>query len=127
MTELHEAAAVDDLEEGVPFRVDVAGRDVVLIRWRDEVFAVRNICPHQVQSFVAGHVHDRIVAGAGVGDVRIARDHPVLVCPWHSWEFSLRSGRCVVDPSHRVRLYATEIRDGRILVDLRRPAVGVTG
>jgi nitrite reductase/ring-hydroxylating ferredoxin subunit len=43
---------------------------------------------------------------------------PVLVCPVHTWSFRLRSGECTVDESLRVRRYPTEVRGGRLLIDV---------
>jgi nitrite reductase/ring-hydroxylating ferredoxin subunit len=120
MSDLHDAVALEELVEGVPHPVRVDGRDLMLVRWRDEVFAVRDACPHQIQSFIAGRVHDRILSGSAIGEFEVTRDEPVLQCPWHAWEFSLRDGRCLGDPRHRVRIYETAVRDGRVLIDVGR-------
>lgn len=111
-----EIAQLDELKEGVPSGATVNGRDVVLIRWRGEVFAVRDICPHQSLSLVRGRVHARLTGKPGAPSVD--QQWPVLKCPWHSWEYSLRDGVCVSDPHLRVRSYPVEVRDGRVLIDL---------
>jgi nitrite reductase/ring-hydroxylating ferredoxin subunit len=107
---------VDDLLERVPVVVDVAGRHIVIVRWGDEVFALRNSCPHQSQSFLEGTVHRQIVSTGDLGGIAIG-DEPILACPWHSWGFDLRSGQCSVDSRLRVATFATEIKDGQVLVD----------
>ena len=43
---------------------------------------------------------------------------PVLACPWHGWEFDVRTGRGIRDRTYRARTYRVEIADGRVLVDL---------
>jgi nitrite reductase/ring-hydroxylating ferredoxin subunit len=43
----------------------------------------------------------------------------VLICPWHGWEFSLRDGTAFVDPNVNLRAFPTEVRDGRIMAQLR--------
>jgi nitrite reductase/ring-hydroxylating ferredoxin subunit len=108
---------IDDLREKVPVIIDIGGREVVIVRWENEVFALRNTCPHQSQSFFSGTVHERIVSTGKLGGVAISDDQPILACPWHSWGFDLRSGQCSVDKKLRVAIFTTEVKDGQVLVD----------
>lgn len=102
--------------EPSPFRVN--GREIVLTLWRGEVFAVRNTCPHQGQSFVCGNVVPQLASSAPDGEMVADDGNPLLICPWHTWGFELRSGRCTAEPTLRVRTYPVMIRDGRVLVDI---------
>ena len=79
----------------------------------EEFYALRNVCPHQTQSYLGGRAHSRIEGGQAVGELEVFADDPVLACPWHGWEFRLRGGECLVDPKLRVRTYPVEVRDGR--------------
>jgi nitrite reductase/ring-hydroxylating ferredoxin subunit len=113
-----DVAAVGDLREGYPLPVRAGSRELVLMLWRGEVFALRNVCPHQTQSFAGGYVHGNVVCDGGVGTVTVRGDEPVIECPVHAWNFRLHDGRCVSDPAVRVKTYATEIRGDRVLVAL---------
>lgn len=113
-----EAARFDELEEGRPTSQVVGGRDVILVRWRENVFALRNICPHQSQRFNGGRVHVRLVPGSGPGRPGLAADTPLLQCPMHAWDYDLRTGLCSVDTKVRVRTYATKVEAGRVLIDI---------
>lgn len=114
-----DACAVDELQEGRPKVVKIKGREITLVQWGDEVHAVRNICPHQTQSFLGAHVRPSFSARAGaVGQLVVERTEPVLVCPVHTWSFNLRNGRCTVDDSLRIRTYDTTVQSGRLLVDV---------
>lgn len=44
-------------------------------------------------------------------------DGDCLVCPWHHWRYERHTGQAKDHP-HRVKAYAVEVRDGRVLVDL---------
>lgn len=119
MSGVVDVCALEELEEGVPTVKQAAGREIVLARWQDEVFALRNLCPHQSQSFMCGNVRPRLRGtSAPVGLTTDARD-PVISCPWHTWEFRLHDGHCTTDPQLRVRTYAVGVEDGRVLVDMR--------
>jgi nitrite reductase/ring-hydroxylating ferredoxin subunit len=115
---MNDAGALDDFDEGVPTIVRLDGRDIAMVRCGDEIFAVRNVCPHQSESFAGGHVRHALVAPTPVGDLTLADDSPLLVCPVHTWTYSLRSGACSVDPRLRVRVYPVVIRNGRVLVSV---------
>lgn len=116
-----DVGSLDDLGDRTPCILKVAGREIALLRWDDRVYALRNLCPHQSQSFLHGSVHERVLAGGSLGEVTISAGDPVLSCPWHSWEFELATGQCAVDPRLRVRTYPTRVENGRVLVDVTSP------
>ena len=116
---LEDVCSVDDLVEGRPTVVRVKGREIAVVRGRGEVHAVRNICPHQTQSFSSGYARpDFRVGPGGIGDLVADGSNPVLACPVHGWAFALRTGRCTVDESLRIRRYDTAVEDGRLLIDV---------
>jgi nitrite reductase/ring-hydroxylating ferredoxin subunit len=69
-----------------------------------EVFVIDNACPHTSGNLSAGSVADCVVT-----------------CPWHDWEFDLKSGRCVDSPQAVVTRYPVELRDGVVFADLQSP------
>lgn len=113
-----DVAATEDLPAVGPLVVKVDKREIVLVRWNDEVYALRNVCPHQHQSFADGVVRGQFGSTA-VGEIEAdQKGRAIIACPWHRWQFDLVSGRCLADESYRVRSYATRVEDGRILVDI---------
>jgi 3-phenylpropionate/trans-cinnamate dioxygenase ferredoxin subunit len=114
-----DACSVDELVEGRPTVVRVKGREIAVVRWRGEVHAVRNICPHQTQAFTTGNVRSTFRPSPGrFGDLVADERDPVLTCPVHGWAFALRTGSCTVDDSLRIRRYATRTQDGRLQIDV---------
>src|SRR5260221_9172223 len=109
-----------ELQEGIATVVRVSVREVELVRWRDEVFAVRNSCPHMQASFLSGPVHQGVLAGATLGRVELDLRDAVIVCPWHTFEFNLRTGVCTSDGALRVKAYPTRVESGMIMIDLGR-------
>lgn len=109
-------ARLDDLAEGRPAVFTAAGREIVLVRWRGDVYALRNVCPHMSESFAAGFLRERITSCV-VGGATLDREM-VIVCPWHGWEYSVRTGRSPTDPRLRVRSYAVSVKDGEVIVEM---------
>src|SRR5258707_8331695 len=125
-TQFVDVGKVEDINEGVALPVVAAGREIIVVLWRGQVYALRNICPHQSQSFITGTIHDLVMRGDSVGDLVVKRDAPVIKCPWHSFQFDLRSGKCVNDVRLRTRAYNVAIRGDRILVEMVVDKVGST-
>ena len=41
-----------------------------------------------------------------------------VVCPWHGFDFDLRTGRCLVDEALAVPVYPARVVEGAVEVDL---------
>ena len=76
--------------------------DIAVFRTlHDEVFALRDKCPHKGGPLSQGIVHGRKVA-----------------CPMHNWNIELDSG-CAVAPDHGcAREFPVKLEGGRVWLDL---------
>jgi nitrite reductase (NADH) small subunit len=110
----------DDYADGTATIVEVGGRQVGVVRWGDAVYAVRNVCPHQLGPVCAGLVRPQIISGGRPGAVGVDLEAPILACPWHGWEFDVRTGRCISGGGQGLRTYPVRLEGGRLLVDLAR-------
>jgi nitrite reductase/ring-hydroxylating ferredoxin subunit len=70
-------------------------------------YALRNICPHRKAPLCKGQVTGRVTSD-GPGDWQMHGPKDVLRCPWHGWEFDIRTGRSVFNP-HKVRVRAYDV------------------
>lgn len=121
MTEtVHDVGAFDELKEAVPVVVTIGTRDFVIVRWQGRVHALRNVCPHQLESFELGDVYGLVAGGERIGELECELDNPVITCPRHGWRFKLTDGRCVGDPTIKVRSYEVAVEGGRVLLKLQR-------
>ena len=76
--------------------------------------------------FVHIKEHACRTAGLGARRWRIAQGTRLswdarakLSCPWHGWEYDVRTGRSLCEPEKvRVRTYPARVEDGRVLVEL---------
>jgi nitrite reductase (NADH) small subunit len=112
-----DVGALDDFEERRPAVVEVDGREVGILRWNGDVFAVRNICPHMLAPVCRGTALALITTSDPRGAPEVDMTKPVIVCPWHGWEFDAATGRAVCQGvNYKVRTYPTEVEAGRVKV-----------
>ena len=115
-----DAGAISDYPEAKACSVSVGDRDVVVIRWHGEFYASSGNCPHMMAQLRHGTVEAALSAD-GVGAFCADHTRPVLVCPWHGWQFDLQTGQSLADPKVRMRTFRTQCQNGRLLIDLHKP------
>jgi 3-phenylpropionate/trans-cinnamate dioxygenase ferredoxin subunit len=105
-------ASVDEIPPGGRKIVKVGGRSIGVFNLDGEFFALRNQCPHQGGPLCKGRLAGLIQSPAP-GEFTYTRRGEFLRCPWHAWEFDVRTGQSWVDPKKlRVRSYKTTIEGG---------------
>jgi nitrite reductase (NADH) small subunit len=121
-----DVGAVEEFTEGASRVVNVKDRELGIVLWDGQPYALRNLCPHMQGPLGDGVVAPRLCASSPLDRFGADRTAPVLVCPWHGWSFDIRSGEGVFEERrgpkrafrYRVRRYDARIEDGRVLVDL---------
>lgn len=124
----HRVARFDDLPLDRGHVVSVEGREIGLFRVGDEVHAILNVCPHQGGPVGTGGIFPSVCAEIVNRRLKERLDHDrmVVTCPWHGWEFDLRTGINTADSARRVRRFETTLVDGEVFVALPdRPGVAV--
>ena len=113
----HVVAPVNDIPPGHRKLVDVNGRGVVVFNLGGEFFALNNRCPHKGGSLCEGK-QTGLVQSSEPGEYRYSRRGEIIRCPWHSWEFDIRTGQSWCDPQRlRTRRYAVSVEKGAQLVE----------
>jgi 3-phenylpropionate/trans-cinnamate dioxygenase ferredoxin subunit len=111
----HVVAAVDEIPPGARRCVEAGGKRIVVFNLGGAFFALGNRCPHQGGPLSEGPVMG-LVESAGPGEYRYDRAGEIVRCPWHAWEFDIRSGRSRVDPRRtKVRAYPAQVESGAAL------------
>lgn len=103
----HVVARLRDFPPGSRRIVDASGRSIGVFNIRGELLALRSSCPHQGAPLCLGIVLGRTDASKPF-EVTYLEDQDVIKCPWHGWEFDIRTGRSVFNP-HRVRVRSYEV------------------
>jgi 3-phenylpropionate/trans-cinnamate dioxygenase ferredoxin subunit len=92
--------------------ISVRGREIAVFNVHGEFFAFLNRCPHQGAKLCAGAVIG-LVESSEPGTYRYSRRGEMLRCPWHGWEFDLRTGQSWCTPDKvKVRQYPTAVIKG---------------
>jgi 3-phenylpropionate/trans-cinnamate dioxygenase ferredoxin subunit len=108
-------AAVAEIAPGGRKLVTIRGREIGVFNVGGEFFALINRCPHQGAALCRGEIVSRLEAPMP-GEYRLTRPGEMLRCPWHCWEFDIRTGQSWCDPeSMQARMYAVAVEPGETL------------
>jgi 3-phenylpropionate/trans-cinnamate dioxygenase ferredoxin subunit len=120
----HVVARADEIAPGERRIVTLEGRSIGVFNISGDLVAIRNSCPHQGGPLCEG-VLTGLAMPSNPGAYRYERRGEIVRCPWHGWEFDLRSGQSWFDPVHtRVRSYEVRVEPGAAVA--RGPYVAET-
>lgn len=113
----HVVARAAEIPPGTRKLVRAGTRDIVVFNIGGELFALSDKCPHKGGSLSKGKLTG-LVESAAPGTYNYSRPGEIIRCPWHNWEFDVRSGKSWCDPK-RMRLmnYAVSVEPGKTLVE----------
>lgn len=119
-------ANVADLEPGQRMVVELDGRSVGVFNVDGEFYALLDQCPHAGAALCSfGTLFGKSEAEAPDKPITYERSRSIR-CPWHQWEFDIRTGESFYDPANaRVRKYSVEVVEGspEALVDLESQGI----
>ena len=93
----HVVATVDEIAPGTCKVVTIKGREIGVFNINQEFFALINRCPHQGAPLCRGKILSKLESPMP-GEYRLTRKGEMLRCPWHCWEFDIRTGQSWCDP-----------------------------
>jgi nitrite reductase/ring-hydroxylating ferredoxin subunit len=112
----HVVAAASEVPPGRRKLVTVKGRPIVIFNLSGEYFGLLNRCPHQGGNLCEGLVTG-LVESEAPGEYVFTRQGEILRCPWHGWEFDIRTGQSYCDPERiRTKAYPVETAPGAVVV-----------
>ena len=105
-------AKASEIAPGTCKIVSVRGREIGIFNLDGEYFALANRCPHAGGPLCRGRIGP-LVLSDGPGRYRLTREQKFLRCPWHGWEFDLRTGKSWCEPDRtKVRSYEARVEPG---------------
>jgi len=111
----HVIGPVAEIAPGERRMVEVDGKKIVLFNLDGEFFALADRCPHQGGSLSLGRSVASIESPCP-GEYSYSRPGEFLRCPWHAWEFDIRTGKSKFDPRRmKVRAFPACVEKGEAL------------
>jgi nitrite reductase/ring-hydroxylating ferredoxin subunit len=108
-------ARTSDIAEGDRLIVEVGGREIGIYRVDGKFYGMLNRCPHLGGPLCRGQVVTEVFAPVP-GDVRGNQDKVFVTCPWHNWEFDIRTGQSYWNPTGlRARPFPVGVEGGDTL------------
>ena len=100
---------VKEIPPGSNKVVSIRGREIAVFNVGGEFYALLNRCPHEGARLSRG-----VIVGLPESDspgcYQLSRPGEILRCPWHGWEFDLRTGKSHCDPRRLfTKQYVTSI------------------
>lgn len=110
-------AQVNELPVGERKVVDVDGKSIGVFNVNGDYVAVLNVCPHELAPVCLGRVTGTTLPSTPGEPLQWAREGEILACPWHGWEFDLKTGQALADKRH-LRMYSVCVEDGVVFVEV---------
>ena len=108
------------LEEGNRVVVSVGNEEVGVFRYQGRLYAYSNTCLHSggpaCEGLIIAKVEERIREDKTSAGLFFSKTDKHFVCPWHGYEYDLRTGEYVGDRSLKLRSYQVVEKDGGIYV-----------
>jgi len=92
MAEFVKVASLSELAPGSAKAVEVKGKAIALFNVQGTIYATDNTCLHQ---------------GGPLGEGELMGE--VVICPWHQWEYNVRTGEMVGNSSVKLATYPVQV------------------
>lgn len=116
----------DDLGEGEGMLVTVANRSIGIFKVDGDFYGLMNKCPHLGGELCKGRLSGALISD-GPGDYRYDRGTTLIMCPWHGWEYDVRTGQSYLNPkTPGARPYPVQVEGGgEVCAEIDEGRVGV--
>ena len=114
----HVVCGREEVPPGAVRGFRVGGRRIAVARVDDGTFrVVADTCPHQAARMSLGTM-ERMWVSDTPGTHRRAENRNVLLCPWHGFEFDIRTGKHPGNARYRLKPIKVRVSDGDVIVSL---------
>ena len=99
MGEYVRIAGTADIPPGTGFTAEVGGQTIAVFNVDGTFYAIDNTCVHR---------------GGPLGEGELEGD--VVTCPWHAWQYNVKTGVSTTNPSASVKSYQVKVEGSDIKV-----------
>jgi len=99
MSQPHRLCHVDDIPLGEGREFAVAGKVIAVFHTDEGYHAMDGLCPH---------------AGGPIGTGTLRNG--IVTCPWHGWQFDVRTGQHCLSESVKTTTYPVTVEDENLII-----------
>ncbi|MDX5475009.1 MAG: Rieske (2Fe-2S) protein [Bacillaceae bacterium] len=106
-----------EIKSGEMKAITLNSKSIVVVKSKNgEIYALRNVCPHKGPALSLGSLDSTCMASEP-GEYLLEKEGEVLKCPWHSWEFDIKTGCSLFDPENvKVKTYEVSVEEDTVFV-----------
>lgn len=101
MAQWIKVATINQIPKEEAIRVEVGDSQIAIIEHEGAYYAMNNICPHR-----GGPLHE-----GPIGDGCIS-------CPWHGWQFDIKTGESPVNPALKQDCYPVKVEGNDLYLEI---------
>jgi nitrite reductase (NADH) small subunit len=105
----HVICKSSELPPGERKIVEIEGRSIGIFNIDNSYYAMKNVCPHYKAELCKGVVTGMPLPTNEPGEFIWGREGEIIRCPWHGWEFDLKTGKSIYDP-HKMLVKTYEVK-----------------
>lgn len=118
----HTVADADEIAEGERIVVQIEGKPIGIFNIDNEYYAYLSWCAHQSGPCAEGNITGTEIADFDSENLQTElsyeKEGEILNCPWHGWEYDLKSGECLSRDNISLAQFPVSVEDGKIVVNL---------
>jgi nitrite reductase/ring-hydroxylating ferredoxin subunit len=118
----HVITTAEEMKEHGQLVTEIHGREIAIFYIDGELYAYTNWCPHQSGPAFEGDT-------CGYRDATFdretletkkewTRENEIIACPWHGWEFDLKTGECLTKKDVVIPQYDVGFEDGNVVLEV---------
>jgi nitrite reductase/ring-hydroxylating ferredoxin subunit len=116
----HFVDKADKFKDGDRRIVTVGDTEIGLFKDGGQFYAYSNICLHQAgpacEGMIIAKVEEKIRSDGTSAGLYFSDTVTHFVCPWHGYEYDIKTGICAADRRLRLRKYDVIQKDGGVYV-----------
>ena len=92
---------LNDLSPGKSIEKRIMARRIAVFNVGGKLYGIESDCKHMKASLQSGKVENEIVT-----------------CPWHSWQYDIKTGQCLTVDKFKLRTYEVEVDGDDVYIKL---------
>ena len=117
MPSKHFACKTFEVPAGKAKILTVSSMPIGVFKLDDGFYALLNICPHKGAALCEGPVCGT-TKQTDQTEFIYDRAGEIIRCAWHGWEFDIRTGAFLVDPSVKTRAFPVSVEGDDLFISI---------